>query len=102
MTHFAVLGRQVPGPTSDDLTSILFGGLNQSGALHGVLAILAERGLSKPRIESLPSKTGIWDYLFFVDLLGHADDLIIKAALEIIKSSTGVYKLLGSYPCGVL
>ena len=102
MTRFAVLGRQVPGPTGDDRTSIMFGAPNQSGALHGVLAILAERGISMSRIESRPSKNGIWDYLFFVDLLGHADDLVIKEALEIIKSSTGVYKLLGSYPCGVL
>jgi chorismate mutase/prephenate dehydratase len=54
------------------------------------------------RIESRPSKNGIWDYLFFVDLLGHADDPNIEEALVMIKSRAGVYKLLGSYPCGVL
>jgi chorismate mutase/prephenate dehydratase len=80
----------------------MFGAPNESGALHAVLAILAEREISMSRIESRPSKNGIWDYLFFVDLLGHADDPNIEEALVMIKSRAGVYKLLGSYPCGVL
>ena len=102
MTRFVVLGKQGPGVTGNDRTSIMFGAPNESGALHAVLAILAEREISMSRIESRPSKNGIWDYLFFVDLLGHADDPNIEEALVMIKSRAGVYKLLGSYPCGVL
>jgi chorismate mutase / prephenate dehydratase len=101
-TRFVVLGKQAPGPTGYDRTSIMFGAPNQSGALHGVLSVLAERKISMSRIESRPSKNGIWDYIFFVDLLGHADDPIIKEALEKVEHSTGIYKLLGTYPRGVI
>ncbi len=33
------------------------------------------------RLESRPARTGLWEYLFFVDLVGHRDDPAVDAAL---------------------
>ena len=54
------------------------------------------------RIESRPSRRGNWDYVFFVDLLGHRDDPGLSAALEELRITAGMYKELGSYPKAVL
>jgi chorismate mutase/prephenate dehydratase len=63
---------------------------------------LAERGISMTRIESRPARNGVWDYLFFVDLLGHNDDPVVAAALAEIENRASLFKLLGSYPRAIL
>ena len=50
------------------------------------------------RIESRPARTGLWEYLFFVDLVGHRDDPPVKAALDELAAKAPFLKLLGSYP----
>ncbi|MGR8918070.1 MAG: prephenate dehydratase [Gammaproteobacteria bacterium] len=101
-TRFVVLGGSRPGPTGADRTSIMFSMPNQPGALHGILGVLAERGISMSRIESRPLRNGQWDYLFFVDLLGHADDDDMAGALAAIEGRAALFKVLGSYPRAVL
>ena len=49
-------------------------------------------------IESRPASTGLWEYLFFVDVLGHRDDAAVAAALAELSSKAPFLKLLGSYP----
>jgi chorismate mutase/prephenate dehydratase len=44
----------------------------------------------------------VWDYLFFVDLLGHSDDAVVAAALAEIENRASLFKLLGSYPRAIL
>ena len=101
-TRFAVLGRAIARASGDDLTSVMFGLPNKPGALHGILSVLAERGISMSRIESRPARNGVWDYLFFVDLLGHSEDWVVAAALAEIKSRASLFKQLGSYPRAIL
>jgi chorismate mutase/prephenate dehydratase len=50
------------------------------------------------RIESRPARTGLWEYLFFVDVLGHREDTAVAAALAELASKAPFLKLLGSYP----
>jgi len=50
------------------------------------------------RIESRPARTGLWEYLFFVDLVGHRDDAPVRAALDELSAKAPFFKLLGSYP----
>jgi len=97
-TRFVVLGRSLPRPSGNDVTSVVFGMPNQPGALHGILGVLAERGLSMTRIESRPARHGLWEYRFFVDVLGHAEDAAVATALAAIESRAAFFKLLGSYP----
>ena len=53
------------------------------------------------RIESRPARTALWEYLFFVDLEGHATDARVAAALAELKEKAPFIKLLGSYPAAV-
>jgi chorismate mutase/prephenate dehydratase len=50
------------------------------------------------RIESRPARTGLWEYLFYVDLAGHRDDPPLAAALAELAGKAPFLKLLGSYP----
>jgi chorismate mutase/prephenate dehydratase len=54
------------------------------------------------RIESRPSRKRKWDYVFFVDLDGHAEDPPVRKALEQIKAQASLFKVLGAYPKAVL
>jgi chorismate mutase/prephenate dehydratase len=97
-TRFVVLGRNRPQSTGDDRTMVMFSMPNRPGALHSILSVLADGGISMSRIESRPLRNGLWDYLFFVDLLGHASDAGVAAALRKIESIAAMFKVLGSCP----
>lgn len=73
-TRFLVIGERDVPPSGRDKTSILLACRNEAGGLHGLLTPLAECGISMTRIESRPSKRGLWDYVFFIDFLGHRED----------------------------
>jgi len=101
-TRFLIIGRQDTPPSGDDKTTLLFTTPNRSGALYQMLAAFAERGISMTRIESRPSRRGMWDYVFFVDVLGHHRDPGLADALEALQERASMVKLLGSYPRAVL
>jgi chorismate mutase/prephenate dehydratase len=101
-TRFLVIGRQTVPPSGDDKTSLLLSTRNEAGGLHRLLAPLAEHGISMTRIESRPSRRGNWDYVFFVDIVGHRDDPEVAAALAALRQQAGMFKELGSYPKAVL
>jgi chorismate mutase/prephenate dehydratase len=50
------------------------------------------------KIESRPSRQGVWKYHFFVDLEGHHENKKVKAALNELKKHCNYLKILGSYP----
>lgn len=101
-TRFLVIGpRDVP-PSGQDKTSLLLSCRNESGGLHRLLTPLAEHGISMSRIESRPSRRGIWDYVFFIDILGHRQDPKVAQALEHLEREALFIKILGSYPVAVL
>ena len=97
-TRFWVLGRQTPAPSGRDETSLVMSAINRPGAMHALLEPFAKHGVSMSRIESRPARTGLWEYLFFVDLVGHRDDEAVKAALAELAGKASFLKLLGSYP----
>jgi len=97
-TRFLVLGRHATRPSGSDKTSILFSTANRPGALHATLKCFSDNGVNMVRIESRPSRRGMWDYVFFVDVDGHADEPAVAAACKQLETSTSMVKLLGSYP----
>jgi len=101
-TRFLVVGRHTTMPSGADKTSLLLSTRNEAGGLYHMLKPLADHGISMTRIESRPSRRGNWDYVFFVDLLGHQDDPQLVEALQALRSSAGMFKILGSYPQAVL
>jgi chorismate mutase/prephenate dehydratase len=75
---------------------------NKAGGLHALLTPLAQHGISMTRIESRPSRAGLWDYVFFIDVQGHRDDPSIAAALRALQAEAQLFKVLGSYPIAEL
>jgi len=97
-TRFLIIAEKSPAPTGDDKTTILFSVKDRPGILHKVLTPLAKRNINLSKIESRPSRRELWDYVFFLDLLGHIDDKRIARALEELKKFTTTIRYLGSYP----
>lgn len=100
-TRFWVLGRQHPRPSGRDVTSLVMSCPNRPGAVHELLEPFARHGVSMSRFESRPARTGRWEYLFFVDLVGHRDDAPVAAALAELAQVAPLLKLLGSYPAAL-
>jgi len=99
-TRFLVLGEQLPqrDPGCRYRSSLMVSIPDQVGALKVVVDHFSERGINLVKIESRPSRQRAWDYLFFIDFLGHGDEPRIKELLEQLKSSCPLVKWLGSYP----
>lgn len=97
-TRFLVIGRKYADPTGNDKTSIYFGIKDDVGALEGALHTLKVNGINMSKIESRPSKNKAWEYYFFVDFEGHAEDPNAKVALEELEKHCAVLIVLGSYP----
>lgn len=101
-TRFIIIGRQTSGPTGKDKTSLLVSTGNQPGALYRVLEPFAQYGIGMMHIESRPSRQGLWDYVFFIDIEGHAESENVAAALETLKARVSMLNILGSYPKAVI
>ncbi|MFZ5579150.1 MAG: prephenate dehydratase [Pseudomonadota bacterium] len=101
-TRFVVLGGKDAGPSGSDKTSLALSTSNKPGALYHLLKPLAERGISLTRIESRPSRTQAWEYLFFIDLDGHRTDPPVAEALLELEAQAAWLRVFGSYPKAVL
>ncbi|OQW40427.1 MAG: prephenate dehydratase [Proteobacteria bacterium SG_bin4] len=97
-TRFLVIGKQQVGVSGKDKTSLIMSTNNRSGAIYRLLEPLAQHGVSMSRLESRPSRTGLWQYVFFVDLEGHQHDQPVAAALAELREKAAFLKILGSYP----
>jgi chorismate mutase/prephenate dehydratase len=102
-TRFFVLGRKLFTPSGVDRTTLLvsIGHTDAPGALQRLLQPLADHGVSMTRIESRPSHKKKWDYVFFIDIEGHADDKHVAKALAELKKRASLFRILGSYPRAV-
>lgn len=99
-TRFVVVGRQQPAPSGKDQTSLILSVPNKAGAVYNMLAPLATHGVSMTRFESRPARMGTWEYYFYVDVEGHAQDEKLAKALVELKQNAAFFKVLGSYPVG--
>jgi chorismate mutase/prephenate dehydratase len=76
----------------------MFAVKDQPGALAKALAPFEKSGISLSRIESRPSKRQAWEYYFFADIAGHAEDKEVAAALKELSGVCAFTRILGSYP----
>ena len=68
-----------------------------------LLQPFADAKLDLTRIESRPMKgSPVQDYFFFVDFAGHANDDLVKKALDEVRANAAFFKILGSYPRAVM
>ena len=103
-TRFLVLGRKLLAASGQDRTTLLvsIADTDSPGALHRLLEPLARHRVSMTRIESRPSHRRKWDYIFFIDIDGHAEEPHVARALEALKRRASLFRVLGSYPRAVL
>jgi chorismate mutase/prephenate dehydratase len=101
MTRFLVLGSADPGPTGRDRTSLVMSAPNRPGAVHALIAPFARHGVSMSRIESRPARIGTWEYMFYLEIVGHEHDPAVAAALTELKGLAPFLKVLGSYPAAM-
>ena len=99
-TRFLVIGRELLTPSGKDKTTILVSASHTEGAgvLHELLQPLATHGVNLSFIESRPSRRKNWEYVFFIDLEGHAEDASVKEALEELEKRCTLFRVVGAYP----
>ncbi|HEX6007925.1 MAG TPA: prephenate dehydratase domain-containing protein, partial [Burkholderiales bacterium] len=97
-TRFLVLAERDAPPAGRDKTSLILSTRNVPGAVHELLAPLAENQVSMTRLESRPARTELWEYVFYVDIEGHQQDENVKRALAELERRASFLKNLGSYP----
>lgn len=99
-TRFFIIGYQKSKPTGKDKTSILISVKDRPGALHALLQPFEDAGVNLTRIESRPSRKKAWEYVFFIDFIGHMDEERVKALLKHVGEYCNEMRVLGSYPQG--
>lgn len=101
-TRFLVLSNHDVAPSGRDKTSLAMAARNVPGAVVALLEPLARHGVSMTKFESRPAHTGLWEYVFFVDIEGHRQDAQVAAALQEIDARAAFLKVMGSYPVAVI
>src|SRR5689334_6987136 len=97
-TRFVIVGRGVPAPTGHDKTSIVcFQRADRPGSLLAILQEFAARAVNLTKLESRPTKRGLGDYCFFIDVEGHVADELVADVMRQLAAKHEV-RFLGSYP----
>lgn len=97
-TRFVVISHGSCQASGKDQTSVILSVTNKPGAVYHLLAPLAKHGVSMNRFESRPARRGTWEYFFYIDIDGHANDPKVAAALAELETEAAFFKNLGSYP----
>jgi prephenate dehydratase len=99
-TRFVVVSRSgIPAPTGHDKTSVLiYQRADRPGSLLTILQEFAARSINLTKLESRPTKKGLGDYCFLIDLEGHIGDELVADCLRDLKTKVEDVKFLGSYP----
>ncbi len=100
-TRFLIIGTEDVGVSGEDKTSIVVATKNKPGALYDLLEPFHRLKIDLTRVETRPSPTGAWNYVFFIDFTGHQQDAVVQQALQAVAKDVSDLKILGSYPKGV-
>ncbi len=97
-TRFLILGRELIAPSGHDKTSLLIITKHEAGALFNALEPFKEANINILQLAHHPLPNTKWEYLFFLDIAGHREDLEVLGVLKIIESKVRKLIMLGSYP----
>jgi chorismate mutase / prephenate dehydratase len=98
-TRFLVIGKHVPSPSGNDLTSAVFTiRKDQPGGLFHLLEPFAKAGVNLTAIQLRPIHGKPWEYLFFIDAEGHRDDEAVARGLAGAARVAYSARVLGSFP----
>jgi len=97
-TKFVAISKQKAKPAQRNKTSLVFAAEHKPGSLYRVLGIFATRNINLTKLESRPSRTKPWEYVFYADFEGHLDGEVYQEAMRELQKETTFIKILGSYP----
>ena len=100
LTRFLVVAREPYASDArlDHKTSCVLTVDHRQGALAAILSVFSEAGINLTKLESRPSRVSPWEYTFYLDLDGAADDLAVAAALDAARAHAASLRVIGSYP----
>lgn len=101
-TRFYVLGHQVGQRSGNDRTALMLSIRDRVGALHDITGCLTRHALNMTRIDHRPSQRRSWDYVFFVEIIGHPEDPNVAAALAELREYCLSVRVLGAWRQGEL
>ena len=101
-TRFLVLGYQGTDPSPQDKTSLIVSVPHKAGTIYQLLKVFADHEISMTKFESRPSHTGLWEYVFFIDIEGHTKENKVMQALAELETGVSFIKVIGSYPVAIL
>jgi prephenate dehydratase len=102
-TRFLVISREggSPAGSGEDhdarRTTLAFAVRNEPGSLLRALRAFAERGVNLSSLESRPSRTAAWEYVFWADVDADAEAPACAAALAEVREVSTMVRVLGSY-----
>jgi prephenate dehydratase len=97
-TKFGVIGTRDAGLGPANKTSLVMAGDDRPGSLFRALQPLADHGVNLTKLESRPRRGAPFEYVFYIDLDGSAEDPNVAEALNLVRLHTSMLKVLGSYP----
>ncbi len=97
-TRFAVIGAAPGDAEGECKTSVLFTVHDRPGSLAEILNLLAGAGINLTKLESRPSRTEKWRYVFFADLQCNVNTDTHKLVMNALRQRTHTLRVLGSYP----
>ena len=101
-TRFVAVGRgRIPAATGHDRTMIAcFQDADRPGSLYGILGQFAARDINLTNLQSRPTKQGLGEYCFIIEIEGHLADPVLRDCLRDLRAHLADIKFLGSYPVG--
>lgn len=96
-TRFIVIAKDQQQAGQPEKTSLILSITDRPGGLYQILKEFALRNINLTKIESRPSKSGLGNYLFFIDFLGCPEEKLVAECLQRIKDISACFRLLGSY-----
>jgi prephenate dehydratase len=99
-TRFFLLGRKQEAAKRAARrwkTSLAFSTPNVPGSLFKAMACFALRDVNLTKLESRPLRGRPWEYLFYLDLTGHAQEPQVLKAIANLGEITSFLRVLGSY-----
>lgn len=101
-TRFLIIGTEEVPPSGEDKSSVVVAMRNEPGALHDLLEPFHRHKVDLTRVETRPSRSGNWNYVFFIDFSGHVTNEAVASVLSEVGGRASDLKILGSYPKAVL
>jgi chorismate mutase/prephenate dehydratase len=97
-TKFVAISKQKAKPAQRSKTSLVFAAEHKPGSLYRILGVFATRNINLTKLESRPSRTKPWEYVFYADFEGHLNGELYQEAVKELQGEVAFVKILGSYP----